>query len=165
MSEIPEDIQKAAAKCFYLHGNTQETLTAAISRALLAERQSQAARIAELEALLQEAGEAARDVLAERERQKAVEGWTPEHDDEHETGELATAARAYVAHATNYAGHIDAGYRTQEPPSYWPWARGWWKPKDRRRDLVKAGALILAEIERLDRAAARALAEKLRAGA
>jgi hypothetical protein len=29
----------------------------------------------------------------------------------------------------------------------------WWKPTNRRRDLVKAGALILAEIERLDRAA------------
>lgn len=30
---------------------------------------------------------------------------------------------------------------------------------DRRRDLVKAGALILAEIERLDRAALRAIVE------
>jgi hypothetical protein len=37
----------------------------------------------------------------------------------------------------------------------WPWDRKWWKPKDRRRDLVRAGALILAEIERLDRAAAK----------
>jgi hypothetical protein len=27
----------------------------------------------------------------------------------------------------------------------------WWKPKDRRRDLVRAAALIIAEIERLDR--------------
>jgi hypothetical protein len=34
----------------------------------------------------------------------------------------------------------------------WPWDRKWWKPTDRRRDLVKAAALILAEIERLDRA-------------
>ena len=37
------------------------------------------------------------------------------------------------------------------PPPSWPWVRRWWKPTDRRRDLVKAGALILAEIERLDR--------------
>jgi len=36
----------------------------------------------------------------------------------------------------------------------WTWERAWWKPTTRRRDLVKAGALILAEIERLDRAAA-----------
>ena len=33
----------------------------------------------------------------------------------------------------------------------WPWAAEWWKPKDCRRNLVRAGALILAEIERLDR--------------
>ncbi len=39
-------------------------------------------------------------------------------------------------------------------PEGWPesWASCWFKPKDRRRDLIKAGALILAEIERLDRA-------------
>jgi len=34
----------------------------------------------------------------------------------------------------------------------WPWGKEWWKPSDRRRDLVKAGALIAAEIDRLDRA-------------
>lgn len=33
----------------------------------------------------------------------------------------------------------------------WPWPSKWWKPKSQRRDLVRAGALILAEIERLDR--------------
>lgn len=32
-----------------------------------------------------------------------------------------------------------------------PWDEKWWKPKNPRRDLVKAGALILAEIERIDR--------------
>jgi hypothetical protein len=35
----------------------------------------------------------------------------------------------------------------------WPWSKDWWKPKTPRRDLVRAGALSLAEIERLDRAA------------
>lgn len=40
-----------------------------------------------------------------------------------------------------------------DPPRNWPWHRVWWKPSTRRRNLVKAGALILAEIERLDRAA------------
>ena len=35
------------------------------------------------------------------------------------------------------------------------WPYQWeFKPADRRRELVKAGALILAEIERIDRAAA-----------
>ena len=38
---------------------------------------------------------------------------------------------------------------------WWPWSLDWWKPKDPRRDLVRAGALIVAEIERLDRQPAR----------
>jgi hypothetical protein len=95
---------------------------------------------------------AARDVLAERERQKAVEGWTPEHDDGHAHGEIANAAAAYAS-----AGTMSDAERTngvlEDPPADWPWDWAAWKPKDRRRDLVRAGALILAEIERLDRAA------------
>jgi len=78
---------------------------------------------------------AAQDVLVERERQKAAEGWTPEHDDEHANGSIALAAAAYAS-----------GYEW-----IWPWDGTWWKPKSPRRDLVRAGALILAEIERLDR--------------
>ena len=83
---------------------------------------------------------AAMDVLAERRRQIDAEGWTPEHDDHHLPNELALAAASYVC-----ADEGDA------PPAIWPWDWSWWKPKDRRRNLVKAGALILAEIERLDR--------------
>lgn len=86
---------------------------------------------------------AARDVLAERERQKVVEGWTHEHDDKHANGEMAQAAACYAL--TRPAKSID-----NRP--LWPWSPLWWKPKDRRHDLVRAGALIIAEIERLDRA-------------
>lgn len=86
-----------------------------------------------------------RDVKAERQRQVSVEGWTPEHDDEHTEAEMALAASCYAATAGGYA-------KGQMPP-HWPWAREWWKPTYGRRDLIKAGALILAEIERLDRAA------------
>lgn len=89
------------------------------------------------------------DVLAERQRQVEVEGWTPEHDDQHEVGELATAAACY---AGNAGGYVWAG---GWPGEVWPWAREWWKPSTPRRDLVKAAALIIAEIERLDRAAAQ----------
>ena len=92
--------------------------------------------------------EAARDVLAERERQVTAEGWTPEHDDEHEHGEMSKAASAY-AWGSNYPLILGAG----NPPDCWPWDVEWWKPTEPRRDLVKAGALILAEIERMDRAA------------
>lgn len=89
---------------------------------------------------------AATDVLAERQRQITAEGWTPGHDDEYEHGELADAAGCYALSSELFdcAG---------EPPRPWPWPDEWWKPTNRRRDLVKAGALILAEIERIDRTA------------
>ncbi len=77
------------------------------------------------------------DIAAERQRQISKEGWTPDHDDEHSDGAMASAALCYI-----------------DPElvlRHWPWDRKWWKPSDRRRDLVKAGALIAAEIDRLDR--------------
>jgi hypothetical protein len=98
------------------------------------------------------ATDAARDLLAERARQVLHEGWTPEHDDEHSGGEMADAAGVYALHAGGHDMQMSDG----SPSAYWPWAKEWWKPSDRRRNLVKAGALILAEIERLDRAAERA---------
>lgn len=95
--------------------------------------------------------DASRDVLAERHRQIEAEGWTPEHDDEHASGEMARAAGCYALHSALMAeGYPDAF--AAKVPSPWPWPPEWWKPKDARRNLVKAGALILAEIERLDRA-------------
>lgn len=95
----------------------------------------------ESEAAMSDMTKAALDVLAERRRQIEVEGWTPEHDDaEHLPDELALAAASYIC-----ADEGDA------PPAIWPWDRAWWKPSTPRRNLVKAGALILAEIERLDR--------------
>ena len=95
---------------------------------------------------------AAMDVLAERERQKAAEGWTPEHDDAQTSGAMARAASCYALF-----GAFDDSWRNEVRsvvPHAWPWGAQWWKPKSRRADLVRAGALILAEIERLDRASA-----------
>lgn len=96
---------------------------------------------------------AAVDVLAERRRQVEEEGWTPEHDDQHDAGEIAGAAASYAAYRSHTKPETIMGYDVIE--MLWPWARKWWKPKDRRRDLVRAGALIIAEIERLDRDAER----------
>lgn len=81
-------------------------------------------------------------VIAERRRQIDAEGWTVEHDDAHPLGELACAGAAYALHRD-----IDDGAM----PDVWPWSPAWWKPRGFRRDLVRAGALILAEIERFDR--------------
>ena len=95
---------------------------------------------------------AARDVLAERWRQVSAEGWDTKHDDLHTDGELAMAASCY-------ANPVFGSYGGGRCPITWPWHLAWWKPQDRRHDLVRAGALILAEIERLDRARA-VIAEK-----
>jgi hypothetical protein len=102
---------------------------------------------------------AAFDVLAERQRQQDVEGWTAAHDDTHKCGEMALAAAAYAAFASAMTdGSLTIGSKAFQ---LWPWRLAWWKPKDPRRDLVRAGALIIAEIERLDRLAeaAKAVAE------
>lgn len=91
-------------------------------------------------------------IVAERQRQQREEGWTPEHDDQHIGGELATAAGCYALISTC---HTPGGYLAAftRPHAMWPFSHKWWKPKNPRADLVKAGALILAEIERLDRKA------------
>lgn len=98
---------------------------------------------------------AARDVLAERKRQITAEGWAPEHDDQHDTGELASAAASYAQCAGLQVEGAESANAFKTPyVENWPWSEYWWKPStDPRRNLVKAGALILAEIERLDRAA------------
>lgn len=103
-----------------------------------------------------EVTDAARDVLAERARQISVELFHPRSDDAYQARDLASAAACYCFAAAGYLMAHDG-----EPPKWWPWAKSWWKPsKDvPRRDLVKAGALILAEIERLDRAALAAAKE------
>ena len=101
---------------------------------------------------------AVEEIAAERERQKSVEGWTTEHDDEHGELQLASAALSYVAHCVGYSWVINsfpdgaARYIASPTPEFWPWDEEWWKPKEPRRDLVRAGALIVAEIERMDRA-------------
>ncbi|RWE95741.1 hypothetical protein [Mesorhizobium sp.] len=103
-------------------------------------------------------------VWHERCRQEHVEGWAPEHDDTHVKGELASAAITYALHAVVIAKCLQLGMSqaaidslsAEVPmPETWPWSPEWWKPKNQRADLVRAGALIVAEIERLDRLAAK----------
>ena len=81
---------------------------------------------------LSEHSAAIKDVITERQRQVSEEGWTPAHDDQYADCELTQAAICYID--TSFA------------ETNWPWAAEWWKPTNPRRDLVKAGALILAEI-------------------
>ncbi|MFU2567468.1 hypothetical protein ACM7OO_23360, partial [Pseudomonas aeruginosa] len=89
------------------------------------------------------------DVQAERRRQVEAEGWTPEHDDAHSYGQMARAAACYALAGSSAPNDGTAALLVSLA---WPWDEQWWKPTSTRRDLVKACALALAEIERLDRA-------------
>jgi hypothetical protein len=96
------------------------------------------------------------EIAAERARQKSVEGWTEAHDDDHAEGELARAAACYamVPPQAVARGEGEGLKRLAfDPPTGWPWDADFWHPcpNNRRRELIKAGALIVAEIERLDR--------------
>jgi len=92
-------------------------------------------------------------IATERQRQMDVEGWTAQHDACHDCGELCVAAAAYLKDANISA--LSKKFPSQyfgAPliPYNWPWDVRWWKPSnDPIRNLVKAGALIAAEIDRI----------------
>jgi hypothetical protein len=77
-------------------------------------------------------------IAQERQRQVSAEGWDAGHDDEHDEGEMAQAAACYCLQSDRN----------------WPWNLEWWKPcpQNRIKELTKAGALVAAEIDRLNRA-------------
>lgn len=83
-------------------------------------------------------------IALERSRQLVKEGWTPENDDKYRNGELSLAAACYAAAASGM--DVEA-----EVAQLWPWEDTWWKPTNPIRNLVKAGALIVADIERVIR--------------
>lgn len=95
--------------------------------------------------------EAMQDVAVERSRQQLVEGYDASHDDMATRHQLALAAMGYIQASASAQRDIASQL---PPPRYWPWDQKYWKPTTPRRNLVKAAALIIAEIERLDRAAA-----------
>ena len=75
------------------------------------------------------------EIVTERKSQ-IDKGWSYEHDDTLVDGQLTWAAAAYAT-----------GKQELHP-------MGWvYKPSTKRRMLIKAAALIVAEIERLDRKA------------
>lgn len=95
------------------------------------------------------------DVAHERGRQVAAEGWSPEHDDQHTGYELASAAARYAEHASRPDKTRRDRERRGPTALHASQDEAWFKPKDRRRDLVRAAALLLAEIDRLDRLAGK----------
>lgn len=99
-------------------------------------------------------------IALERARQISEESFGADHDNEHKGCELAMAACCYAAPYPIYIqGKLTkgAGVIFHDP---WPWEPEWDKrviannglPNDLRiKDLIKAGALIAAEIDRLIR--------------
>jgi len=88
--------------------------------------------------------EAAHCVIEERVRQIVEEGHSPDDDAAYSKYQLERAAVGYVGHA--------AGLPRARLDLYWPFHPSSFKPgATRRQTLVKAGALILAAIEAIDR--------------
>lgn len=87
------------------------------------------------------------EIAEERCRQVNEEGWSPDHDDEHGPFRLSDAAAAYAV----YSG---AQVAAEMAHKIWPFEKKWFKPDGRyphRKNMVKAAALLVAEIERIDR--------------
>lgn len=89
-------------------------------------------------------------IAEERKRQIEVKGWTSEHDSSHKNGELANAG-AYYAMTDETIEFIDSKLGNDMHLYFWPLELRWLKkvPENRIRELQKAGALIAAEIDRL----------------
>jgi hypothetical protein len=95
------------------------------------------------------------EIKAERERQFCKEGWTPSHDEQHTEGELAWAAACYAAPSGDIHRFEPAcdGNPYQRYLKAWPWDAEYdkrWK-HNRKRQLIISAALIIAELERLER--------------
>lgn len=112
--------------------------------------------LAELLLAQEETGEALAAIARERRRQVEAEGWSAEHDDyENQSHELCRAASRYLDVAAEK--HLLFRFTKIKRPDFrWPFHSRWWKPSPARtRNLEKAGALTLAEMERLARAEQR----------
>jgi hypothetical protein len=106
-------------------------------------------------------------IAAERVRQMSEKGWTAEHDDGHADGSLAMAAACYAANERIYVERRYARLVGFVDP--WPW-QNWeddrkaggnhvtrvpLRGEARKTALIKAGALIAAELDRIERREAR----------
>lgn len=109
-------------------------------------------------------------IAEERQRQIEKEGWSAEHDEQHTKGELALVAALYASPIQLYKKqNLSTEFSEVSFIDPWPWfdrventrygdlstyeVRAWDKRKqhDKLRRLVIAGALIAAEIDRLQR--------------
>ena len=94
-------------------------------------------------------------IVKERQRQIEEEGWTAEHDDDFVASELLRASVCYCLDVLVKIGAQDSIHAeiAELVDRFWPWSDEWWKPTfdNSIRQLTKAGALIAAEIDRIQR--------------
>lgn len=88
-------------------------------------------------------------IAAERYRQIVDKRYTAADDDRYTGGQLMRAAMCYL-----WWEHPEKSppLGSNGIPVGWPWLLLYWKPKDRVRNIIRAGALMMAEIDRLRRA-------------
>ena len=96
------------------------------------------------------------DVYKERLRQIEI-GYGTDNDDGYTGGELAAAGGCYAFHAAVVLHEGVPPSYGDNPPGWWPFNAASWKPETARENLVKAAALIIAEIDKIDRKEAEAL--------
>lgn len=96
-----------------------------------------------------------KEIAAERKKQIQKHGYTAEHDDKNYQGktgfELLGAAVCYILHVTGnsaIANEIDP-------------FNGFQYENNRRKGLIKAAALIVAHLEKEDRAEMRAINQRI----
>lgn len=100
-------------------------------------------------------------IADERKRQIESEGYTPQHDSEHTASEIISAAQTYLHSADLHIlsesfepsalwHKTNESFYWNEVKRYWPWDEKSFKPTTTLRDLVKAGALIAAAIDRIN---------------
>lgn len=101
---------------------------------------------------------AIRDIHTERRRQRRTHNYDHAHDDGHTGGELVGAAIAWAAQP-HWLFVLEQAFPHHRPTLKRVWPDTWALPQfvahTPREHLVKAAALLLAEIERLDRAEGR----------
>jgi hypothetical protein len=95
-------------------------------------------------------------IIKERERQISEEGWTPEHDAQHNGGELAVAAACYAVEGLNddedngtFVQRLEGGVVEDGWPKDWDSKWDKREKHDQLKRLTIAGALIAAEIDRI----------------
>lgn len=95
------------------------------------------------------------ELIAEERKHQENREFNAEHDARHRSGEINDAAICYAMAAAKLARGASEDYLESAVPAGmfpWPWEDEWWKPSASPvRNLVKAGALIAAEIDRLNR--------------